>query len=153
MTDDKDKFYLLDSNILVYAYNEDSPCHKKAKEIRNKSLSGEIKGCITPQNLYEFYAIVTDSRRANNPLTPDSAAIEVKNYYDSRIKKVYPLENTFLKVVELVKRYQITKQNIHDIHLLATMLDNGIDGIYTRNEEHFKRLCKDEGIELINPFN
>lgn len=153
MTDDKYKFYILDSNILVYAYNEDSPCHKKAKEIRDKSLSGEIKGCITPQNLYEFYAIVTDSRRAKNPLTPDSAAIEVRNYYDSRIKKVYPLENTFLKVVELVKRYQITKQSIHDIHLLATMLDNCIDGIYTRNEEHFKNLCKDEGIELINPFN
>ena len=50
---------LIDTNILVYANNEDSPFHLKSKEILEKALNGELSTAFSIQNLLEFYAIIT----------------------------------------------------------------------------------------------
>jgi len=104
------KIFLIDSNILVYAYNEDSPYHQKAAEIRDKAVLGEIPCCLTPQNLYEFFSIITDSRKINNPLPTEKAINELEKYYSSKISMIYPLETTPLKVMELAYKYQIKRQ-------------------------------------------
>lgn len=144
-----DKIFLIDTNILVYAYNEDSPYHQRAKEIRDKAAEGVLFCCLTPQNLYEFFSTVTDSRKVSNPLPTNKALWEVEKYYSSRIDIIYSLETTPLKVIELAKKYKIKRQEIHDIHLLAAMIENEVFGIYTRNDAHFRKF---EEIEVINPF-
>jgi predicted nucleic acid-binding protein len=50
---------LLDTNILVHAHNRASQFHRKAADIIKKALQGEIEAYITPQILYEFFAVVT----------------------------------------------------------------------------------------------
>ena len=124
--------------------------HKKAKEIRNKAASGELPCCLAPQNLYEFFSIITDSRKISKPLSTNKALQEVEKYYSSsRIRMIYPLETTPLKLMELAKKYQIKRQEIHDIHLLATMIENEVFGIYTRNDAHFRKF---KDIDVLNPF-
>jgi len=141
--------FLIDSNILVYAYNEDSPYYQKAKEIRDEGALGKLPCSLAPQNLYEFFSIITDSRKIGNHLSTNEALTEIEKYYSSQIDIIYPKETTPLKVIELTKKYQIKRQEVHDIHLLATMLENDVLGIYTRNDVHFRKY---EEIKVINPF-
>lgn len=67
---------LLDTNILVYAADRNSSYHEAALLLRDKGLKGESPVCVCPQVLNEFFAIITDPKRANNPRT---------QYFDRRI--------------------------------------------------------------------
>lgn len=149
------KLGLLDANILVYAVNEDSQFHDTAVKLRNKGLMGEIPLCVTPQVLSEFFAIITDPRRIELPLTQAEAALEVENYFFSKsIIKVYPQPNVIQFMLDFLKRYSVTRQGIFDLQLVATMLANNITRIYTYNEKDFLQYAEIEAIrpELIMTF-
>jgi len=145
----RDKFFMLDTNILIYALDEESIFYEKAKEIRDKAEMGEIEACVCPQVLYEFFAVVTDAQRTRKPLIPKLAIKEIENYVRSKsIKKIYPNDTTIKKVTALVKKYKTRRQEIFDIKLVATMLDNHIRNIYTSDPD-FKKYSE---LRVINPF-
>lgn len=52
--------YLIDTNILVYAFNLDSEFNNQAMRIMDDAINGEIKAFIAEKSLYEFFAIITD---------------------------------------------------------------------------------------------
>jgi predicted nucleic acid-binding protein len=54
---------LLDTNILVHAYNKSSPHQSKAGGIIRRAMRGEIEACLTAQVLFEFFAVVTNAKR------------------------------------------------------------------------------------------
>ena len=140
---------LLDSNILVYAADKNSPFYKYSKDLRNKGITGEIKLCICPQVLTEFFAIVTDSKRVQNPISPKEAIKEIEKYLAvSNILIIYPNQESFQKLIELVKKYKIRKQKIFDLQIIATMLSNGIHKIYTFNTAHFSKIKE---IKVLKP--
>ena len=146
----EDRVYLLDANVLVYASNLDSPRYSVAQDLREKARTGEIKACVCPQVLYEFFSVITDSRRVDHPLSPEQAIAEVDKYYKAKkIRKIYPQKATDRRIIELVRRYGVRRQEIFDVKLVATMLDNNVSAIYTGNKAHFKRF-KEVGV--IDPF-
>lgn len=66
------------------------------------------------------------------------------------IPKIYPRKSNLRNVLDLISRYKITKQEIFDAVFVATLLDNGVDGIITRNTKHFDRF---EFLTVLNPFS
>ncbi len=46
------------------------------------------------------------------------------------------------KVLDLLKRYKITRQEIFDLQLVATMLFNNVTNIYTYNKPDFSKFKK-----------
>ncbi len=82
---------LLDTNILVYVADETSPFHQDAKVLREKGINGEVSLCICPQVLSEYFAIITDPKRVNEPRTQKEAVFELEKYFSSKnILKIYP---------------------------------------------------------------
>ncbi len=73
----------LDTNILVYATNEDSPYHSIAKGIIDQANKGNLHAFISPQILSEFYSTITNLKRVENPLSPEDAYDAVKRFLDS----------------------------------------------------------------------
>jgi len=141
---------LLDTNVLVYATFKDDPFYSKAKELQVKVISGATRACLTPQILTEYYSAVTNPRRVTNPISPKEAREVIEAYLKAAsIFKIYVKETTVKKMVELAEQHKVKGQDIFDVMLVATMLDNEIKRIYTANEEDFKKF---EGIEVINPF-
>ena len=141
---------LLDTNILVYASNADVPQHALAVELRERARRGEFYACISLQNLSEFYAVITDPRRVTYPDTPEVAAAKVREYLEARfIKKLWITPLVLRRMITLAEKYSVTRQNIFDTLLVATMLENGVYKIYTANDEDFKDY---EEITAINPF-
>ena len=74
-----DAMVLLDSNILIYAEQRREPQHEVAKSLRDRALAGDISACITPQNLGEFFSVVTNSgpRGPEDTLTAQEATDQI----------------------------------------------------------------------------
>jgi hypothetical protein len=139
----------LDTNILVYAANEDSPYHAKAKSLIQSINSGRVSACLSWQVLVEFYATVTSPRRLSQPLSPNQAIEAIKGYLESDIPRFGPDETTLILTLGLAERYKVTGLDIFDAQIVATMLRNKVKTIYTANEEDFKRFVE---IEAVNPL-
>ncbi|MFH1648456.1 MAG: hypothetical protein ABIA11_01830 [Patescibacteria group bacterium] len=117
--------------------------------LREKGLKGEVPLCICPQVLNEFFAIVTDPRRVSNPRTQKEALLEMEKYfYSKNILKIYPGHEIIERTLDLLKRYEITKQEIFDLQLVATMLSNNIIRLYTYNQDDFSKFKE---IEVLSP--
>lgn len=142
--------YLLDSNVLIYAHNIASPFHKIARSILGDVLAGKIEGCVSFQNLYELYSIITDSKRVKKPLSAKDARKILLLYLNAdNIPKIYSKSRNLLVTLELLKSADIRKQQIFDLILVAAMIENDLEGIYTADETFFKKF---KFLEVINPF-
>ncbi|MBI2040182.1 PIN domain-containing protein [Candidatus Microgenomates bacterium] len=142
--------YLLDSNILIYAHNLASPFHKTVRSLVGEVLAGRIEGCVSFQNLYELYSIITDSKRVEKPLSvKDARKILLLYLKADNFPKIYSKNTNLAVTLELLKSADIKKQQIFDLILVATMIENEVKGIYTADETFFKKF---KFLEVINPF-
>ncbi len=131
---------LLDSNILVYANNMDSPLHEPCKEIVQDGLIGRFPAFIAHQNLLELYAVVTDKRRVEKPLTPECANSLISFYLTARnISIIYPTSATFSILEKLIAEHTPLSHGIFDVLLVSLMIENNIRTIHTANIRHFAR--------------
>jgi predicted nucleic acid-binding protein len=141
----------LDSNILVYASNTDCDFYNKASEVVDKTLSGEIRGCISFQVLNEFYAVITDRTKVENPLNAETAVETIQTYIESDdISKLQFDARSFDILCDLAKSHQVITQKIYDLRIVATMIANDVQDIYTGNSRDFIRF---DDINVINPFS
>ena len=141
---------MIDTNILVYANNKDSQFHTICKSIIEKAIKGEVEAVISVQNLIELYAVITDKRRVEHPLSPIKAKELIEFYKESNIRIIAPKPQTIDTVVALIASHSPKSQSIFDYLLAATMMDNSVYGIYTVNSEHFKHF---DSITVINPLS
>ncbi len=140
----------LDTNILVYAINKDSPYHVIARGILDDANNGNLRAFVSPQVLSELYATLTNRSRIENPLIPEDAYDVVRGLLDSEtIEKVYPKETTLNRGLLLARENNVKAQDFFDVLIVATMLDNDIDTIYTANENDFSKYKE---INVYNPF-
>ncbi len=141
---------LLDTNILVHAYNKSSPNQKQASKIIKQALKSEIEACLTAQVIYEFFAVVTNPKRAENPMDLDEAADLCLDLWECReIEKIMPTPLTPNEVFKLAKECKLTKGRIFDCIIAVTAKENKIDTIYTENISDFENY---NFIKVLNPF-
>ena len=104
---------------------------------------------IANQNLLEFYSTITNSRLVSRPQTAQKAHRSCLAYLKSGFKIIYPKENDLQNTLYLAEKESISGRKIFDLYLIATMLSNNVDTIYTANEKDFKDFSE---IKAINPF-
>ena len=133
--------FALDTNILVYAHNLDSPFKDKSKDFLERVLNdrddeGNLSICIPTQVLIEFINVIT-RQNMESPLLLDEAIKIVNDYLASGIKIVHPQETQLSTFLELLKSVT-TRKKVFDVALVATLKDNEISGLYTANINDFK---------------
>lgn len=135
---------LIDSNILIYSINLDSPKSKKAKEFLKENI-GNLE--IAHQNILESIRILTHPK-FSNPMKIKDCLKALANISDSS-HILFPDQRSYYLVLELIEKYKLNGNRIFDAYLVATMLSYGIKEIATDNEKDFSRF---KGIKVINPF-
>ncbi|EHO40233.1 PilT protein domain protein [Caldithrix abyssi DSM 13497] len=141
--------YLIDTNIIIYAFNLDSEFNNQALRIMEDAINGEMKAYIADKSLYEFFAIITDSKRVEKPITVKEA-IEVINFIiSSNIKLIMPSYNSMNILFNLLDKYHIKKKKIFDFVLASMAIDHKIKIILTGNDKDFSVI---EELNVINPF-
>ena len=135
---------LIDSNILIYAINADSPKNRSAQTFL-KENSGNLE--IAHQNIFETIRVLTHPK-FSNPMKLDMALKAVFNITESSTI-ISPDQNTYFLALEFIKQNQLSGNRIFDAYLAATALSNDINTIITDNVLDFKKF---KGLKIINPF-
>jgi len=145
-----DEIAFIDTNILVYALDTESPLHLKAIDFVNRTARGELEIGISPQVVGELYATITNPRKASHPLSPDEAIDAIIPIWEAEnTQRIFPKQQTLELTLDLVNHYQLKSLDFFDAQIVATMLDNGISTIYTVNEQDFAIF---EEIKAVNPL-
>ena len=136
---------LIDSNILIYSINSSSPKHKKAQAFMQKHI-GNLE--IAHQNILETLRVLTH-KKFPTPMKIDDALESIESILKGT-QVISPSYRTHRIALELVKKHQLTSDQIFDAYLVATALDNGIYTIATDNTKDFVILTE---IKVISPFD
>jgi predicted nucleic acid-binding protein len=134
---------VVDTNVLVYAMFPESENYNPSRAILDKAKQENITLCITPQIFSEFYAIVTNPRRVTAPRTSQEALQALDEILELPGMILLPIPVDILtRMKTLLQKYPVTGYAVFDIQLLATILGNGIEKIYTFDRKHFERFSE-----------
>lgn len=144
MTMDAETIFI-DTNILVYATDDESPFHAKSFARLKQLMTDEIDLAISPQIVREYLVVLTRG------LPPDDPA----RYAALHNVKTYLEAFTLLdENKESVARLQIIMENcavggkqIHDANIVAVMQSHGVKRLLTYNLDDFKKY--DQWIEIL----
>lgn len=140
--------FLLDSNILVRLSQVENPQHYTANDAIRFLHSSSENLFIAPQNIIEFWSVATRPVE-NNGLGLNIA--ETKNEI-SKYKQLFVLvddtPHIFRQWERLVDRYNVSGKNVHDVRLVAAMLEHNITHLLTFNIKDFKRFSE---IKVVDP--
>lgn len=140
MTGDR---YLVDTNILVYAYDRSEP----TKQIRSRQVLNWLvtsgSGTLSTQVLAEFFSAVT--RRLPEKMSPREGYAHLQEYVRSwRVVGLTP------EIVLESARGAITHHfPFYDAQIWATAKLSGIPTVLTEDFSHASRI---ESVEFLNPF-
>jgi predicted nucleic acid-binding protein len=138
---------LLDTNVLVYAVNADSPQYSASRAMVQAALDRRLAGVLVPQILLEFFAVTTNSRRVTRPLGSEQAWEQVAMLRANL--PVLDLRPTAFTILgELVAARRSTGRSIFDLFLAAQMRIHGVRSICTYNGSDFGQL---PDIEAVTP--
>ena len=141
----------LDTNILVYAANEDCDEHVKANHLVNDALSAPRDWIIAEQVLFEYYKALRHPKILSKPLTATAAATQIRFLREKSGFMICCYELTFWDdVVGSLSKHDFPYQRTHDQILASTLLRNGVKTFHTRNTKDFLGI----GFErLVNPID
>lgn len=127
---------LIDTNILVYAYDTSEGKKHEASRDLLKQIWKEGEGVVCLQNLMEFFIVITE--KVENPIDVMEAKTIVEDYLKSDKWQVIDRDkNTFLNAIDLV-----SKQGSHlwDALIASCMKENDITEIVTENKKDFENI-------------
>ena len=136
--------YLVDTNVLVYAYDRSEP-GKRASAVRllnELALSG--RGVLSLQVLAEFFTVVTRKLRA--PLSVTSAEARVLNYMQGW--RTVAVTNMVFR--EALRGVRVHHMVLWDAQIWATARLNQIPTVLS---EDFSSGAVIEEVACLNPFD
>lgn len=140
-----DNAVLIDSNILVYAFDSAEPEKQKiAKEVLKRCWREELHGVVALQNLGEFFNIIT--KKVPRPLAIEDAEQIIEDIIAAPQWEKVSYDAHILQHAMVVVR---VNNQFWDAVLLSTMIANNINTIYTENAKDFNI----KGIKAVNPFS
>lgn len=141
-TESEKSLALVDSNILIYAFAEDSSKHEAALRLLRQCFSGNIALAISLQNIGEFCNIALWKYKLDQAV---ARRVVQQLLYCSSFVKISYTAGEFERALELSGRHNM---EFWDAMLVATMKENAIDTIYTEDAG----FGKVPGIKVVNPF-
>jgi len=134
---------LLDTNVLVYAYDPSEPVKQQTALTLLDRLITSGSGLISTQILSEFFVTVT--RKIPDPLTSEQAEERLVNFC-----QIWPvLQISEMIVLEAARGVRVHRFSYWDALIWATARLNQASLVFT---EDFTNDQLVEGVRFINPF-
>ena len=128
---------IVDANVLVYAMDADAPQHAASRALLEAARDSSTTLNVTSQVLCEFSSIVTNARRVPNPRSPADAIGAISDL----LAFLHVLPSPARAVegwLDLLRRRPVIGGDVFDLQLVATMLTNDVQRIYTFNAKDFE---------------
>ena len=140
--------YLLDTNILISLADTEAANRPTARQAVRTLLEQGHTCALAAQVLFEFWSVATRPADKNGL---GLNATECRSEIDRLLSQFPLLDDTadiFDRWLSLVTNLQISGKRIHDIRLLALMLEHGVTHILTLNPKDFPPVA---GITVVIP--
>lgn len=136
------KSFFLDTNILIYTFDQTAPEKKKvATGLLENALRG--KGCISYQVIQEFMNVA--SRRLSPPLNETQCQQYLKTVL-APLCEFYPSNDFFAHGLGIKDRWRFSW---YDSLIITAALECGCQTLYSEDLQHKQRI---ENLTIINPF-
>lgn len=142
--------FVVDTNVLIYAADEDAPAHGVCLELLENWRRQQSVWYTTWGVLYEFLRIATHPRVLRMPWTAKKAWTFVDAMLGSTALSLLVETDRHAAVVEqvLLEVPHLCGNVIHDAHTAILMREHGIRRIYTRDTD-FHRF---PFLEVVDPL-
>ncbi|MXZ71408.1 MAG: PIN domain-containing protein [Acidobacteria bacterium] len=131
---------VFDTNVLVYAVDEDSPFHGPCRERVSRARSDASPAFLTWSICYEFLRVTTHARAPMAPWTPSEAWSYLEILIASpgfQVLTATPRHSAVLAQT-LAEHPDACGNLAHDLHTAVLMREHGISRICTRDAD-FRR--------------
>ena len=138
---------LVDANLLLYAYDSESPHHKASRDWLESVLSSGHAIRFSLTTLLAFVRIASDRRIYTRPLSPTEACSLVETWLAlPNVRVLQPGPRTWRLLARMCEDGQAKGAMVMDAHLAALALEHGASIATT--DRDFMRF---PDIELMNP--
>jgi hypothetical protein len=115
-----------DVNVLLYAYDSDSPFHTRAAAWWRKCLSGTEPVGLPPVVVFGFLRIVTNGRVFQNPMTCAEAIQHVRSWLmQSVVQIIEARSNHVEQVCQLLETLGTAGNLVTDTQIAALAIEYG----------------------------
>ena len=141
--------YSLDANVLLYASDQSSDRHDRARRFVESCAAGPEILCLTWPTLMAYLRIATHPRIFAAPLNPDEALGNVAALVGLPHVRVVSEQDGFLDAYKHVGGDMPVRGNlVPDAHVAAILFQHGVRTLYT-HERDFRRF---DSLEVRDPF-
>lgn len=139
----------VDTNVLVAAHVETLSEHEAAADLLRLLAEGDLPWAIPWPCVYEFLRVTTHPRVFRPPLALEDALRWIGGVLDSPTLLLLSETSRHAEVMErVVSGARATGNLVHDAHIAALCLENGVREILTGDRD-FTRF---EGLSVTDPF-
>ena len=126
----------LDTNLLVYAYREDSEFHTTAVEQLRPVIEGDSPWALPWTCVHEFIGVVTSSR-VYKPASPLSNVLDFLGSLmtSPQLHLLAESPGYFEKLSELALAAKLSGPRIHDARIAALCLHHGVRELWTADRD------------------
>lgn len=121
---------LIDTNLLIYAVDEDSRYCEKSREIL---FNPAYELYTTSKNIAEFLSVITRYAKAISI----EDALSAVNDFARFITILFPDDKSFLLYKKLLMRYKAHGLAVHDVEIASIAIAHHISAIATFNAKDF----------------
>lgn len=119
---------LPDINLLVYAYNEDAPDHRRAKTWWAACLSDEGSVGLPWAVLLGFLRLMTNRSVLLAPLSPDEAIGHIRSWLERPQTQILQPGSRHLEILQNLMRESSASGSLTtDAHLAALAIEHGCE--------------------------
>ncbi|HUJ14501.1 MAG TPA: TA system VapC family ribonuclease toxin [Thermoanaerobaculia bacterium] len=139
---------LIDANLLLYAYDEASAQHRRARAWVEEVFSSGEPVRLAWSTILAFLRLTTHSAVFKRPLSMDEAVQVVDEWLDAPpVAIVVPGSSYWTILRELATSAQVKGPLVMDAHLAALAIENGATLCTT--DRDFQRF---DGLRTLNPL-
>lgn len=140
----------LDVNILVYAADETSPRHARARNLLEHIATSPAITYLFWPVLLGYMRIVTHPAIVTAPLSPEAALADIEDLIARpQILVAGEGDRFWNSFTSAARSVQARGTLVPDAHLVALMREHGATRIWT-NDRDFRKF---DGISVVNPFD
>ena len=141
--------FAIDTNLLLYASDESSPYHQKARDLLDDIASGPDLVYIFWPVTMGYLRIATHPRIFQHPLTSEQAVANVTRLLDRpHVRTPGEGERFWTTLLTVTSETHVSGNLVPDAHLVALMREHGVSRIWTRDRD-FRKF---DGIDVVDPL-
>jgi len=126
----------VDTNLLVYAYREDSEFHKAATENLRPVIEGSVPWALPWPCVHEFIGVVTSGKvyKPASPL-PGVLAFLDSLFASPQLHLLAESPGYFEKLRDIAQAAKISGPRIHDARIAALGLHHGVSELWSADRD------------------